>query len=500
MSQLLRLKMVGIAVLLGLGAHAQTAGGVGASSPTVRVLRSVAGTSGSEQAGRYVIEDPKTVFHIPGDKQVIVYFEWEGPLGPHHFEGYWKNPEGKVVVVSEFKYEAKQKRFGGYWSLTLTESMVSGMWSLEARVDGEVTGAHTFQVVAAPGVGPTETVRKLLEPAEVYRKGVAATVSVEKLDAGRKTLSTSSGFFVSPDRLLTAFQAIDGAAFVRVRYPDGRRAEVSLVSAWNRWQDWAVLKMDAGSTPMLPLAASKSWAVGDRVYYLDVKTEDNRTIVDANITGASKTAESGERLNLSFYYREASIGSPVVNEYGDVIAMLGGLPFPGAWWKDATRDLRTYNYGSGGTAVPIELVTANQFTSQPATLEAMLTGGQFLPLFPDHRDISRAGIYRYLDNRVAGQPYGLEDKFEYSRKDREAFVYVMWQPSIKRKGQIYFRVFGLDNKMLSQSKPGKITLNPGEVSYSTWQLNISTWPLGIYRLDVMLDQDTMWRGFLRIVE
>ena len=135
-SGILLLVISAFPLVLGAGGMPQTAGGVTAAGPSTRVIRSVAGTKGSQQAGRYVIEDPKTVFHIPGDKEVIVYFEWEGSLGPHHFEGHWKNPEGKVVVVSDFQYEAKQKRFGGYWSLLLSQNTAPGMWALEAIVDG----------------------------------------------------------------------------------------------------------------------------------------------------------------------------------------------------------------------------------------------------------------------------------------------------------------------------------------------------------------------------
>ncbi len=484
-----------------LAAPAQTAGGVAATGPATRVVRSVAGTKGSQQAGRYVIEDPKTAFHIPGDKEVIVYFEWDGSLGFHNFEGRWKNPEGKAVVVSDFKYEAKQKRFGAYWSLLLSETTMPGLWALEALVDGEITGTHTFQILAAPGVGPAAPIRKLLNPSEVYQKGVAATVYVEKLDSGRKVLSTGSGFFLGSDRLLTAFQAIDGAGFLRVRFPDGRQSDVTTVSAWHRWQDWAVLRVDAGATPILPVAEDRSWQVGDRIFFLTVKTEGSRTIVDANITGTSKTADGGERMDLSTPFAGDSIGSPVVNEYGDVIGMLGGLPFPGAWWRDPVRSyFALHASGSGATAVPTELVVAGSASQQPAALESMLTNGQFLPPIAEHRDISRATIARYLDSRTPGFTNPQDEKFEYSRKDREAFLYVLWEPKIKRKGQVSFRVYGLDNRMLSQSKPGKINLRPGEFSTSTWQLNVSTWPLGIYRIDIIIDQDTMWRGFLKVVE
>ena len=102
-------------------------GGVEASGPTFRPVRSVSGSKGSAEAGRFVMDDPRTLFYIPADKQVIVYFEWEGPTGKHNLEGYWKNPEGKVSAISDFKYESREKRFGAYWTLTLSDTMATGL-------------------------------------------------------------------------------------------------------------------------------------------------------------------------------------------------------------------------------------------------------------------------------------------------------------------------------------------------------------------------------------
>src|SRR2546425_709855 len=65
-----------------------------------RLLRSLSGTKGQESGGRFVIEDPRAVFQIPEDKQIIVYFEWQGPPGLHHIECSWKNPEARVVSSS----------------------------------------------------------------------------------------------------------------------------------------------------------------------------------------------------------------------------------------------------------------------------------------------------------------------------------------------------------------------------------------------------------------
>src|SRR5712692_2133081 len=75
-------------------------------TPRFRLLRSVSGSVGQESGGRFVIEDPRTVFQIPGDKQVIVSFEWQGPPGQHHIECSWKDPSGKVVITASLDQRA----------------------------------------------------------------------------------------------------------------------------------------------------------------------------------------------------------------------------------------------------------------------------------------------------------------------------------------------------------------------------------------------------------
>src|SRR5258708_39457993 len=84
-----------------------------------RKLRSVSGATGHEDKGRFVMDDARSVFTTSTDPKVIVYFEWEGPLGPHHFEGLWKSPEGKIVLISDFSYEAKTPHYSGYWTMLL---------------------------------------------------------------------------------------------------------------------------------------------------------------------------------------------------------------------------------------------------------------------------------------------------------------------------------------------------------------------------------------------
>ena len=79
-------------------------GGARAAEPSFRVIRSVSGTKLFDEGGPSGVQDPRSLFYANTDKEIIVYFTWEGSPGPHHFEGLWKNPAGKIAMTSEFDY------------------------------------------------------------------------------------------------------------------------------------------------------------------------------------------------------------------------------------------------------------------------------------------------------------------------------------------------------------------------------------------------------------
>ncbi len=80
-------------------------------------------------------------------------------------------------------------------------------------------------------------------------------------------------------------------------------------------------------------------------------------------------------------------------------------------------------------------------------------------------------------------------------------VLVTWLPKQKRKGIPSLHLYTLDNNLLNKS-PGtkKISVNPQKLSYTAWEVPLLNLPPGVYRVDVLLDADTVWRTFFRIVD
>jgi len=494
--------------------NAQTpqAGGVTVAEPKFRLVRSVSGTKGSQQGDHYVIEDPRTVFYLPEDKQIIVYFEWEGPLGLHHLEGFWKNPEGKVVVMSDFTYESKHKRFAGFWSLLLSESMPAGVWAMEAHVDGEVAGTHNFQIAVAPRPASATPSRRILGPQDIYKLAAPAMASIERLDAQRHRLGLGSGFVLENDLIATSFENIEGARYLRVVLATGPSLDFDSVVAWNRREDWALLKAQAPFGNALTPAKPNSWEVGDRCFSLDSPQPGGWTIVDGSITGTHKFSEVGDRLNIDLTLSRTASGSPLLNEYGEVIGVIAALslvPDMSSLTTSVEDGFRGYpgNLLGGGftigfgplLAIPISLVQFPKPDTAVTTLTDMTKSGQFPEGLTKNDNLLQGTVAKSI-RRAGPQLVAVDQKFEFQRKDTEINVLITWHGESKLKSIASLRIYNIDNHLVGTARPLKVNLSKGQLMYSTWTIGLGQLPLGTYRVDLVLGTDPVWRSFFRLVD
>jgi hypothetical protein len=474
------------------------------SGARFRVTRSICGSKGSQQRGRFMIEDPRSVFSIPQDRQVIVYFELEGPLGMHRIEGLWKSPSGKIATISDFNYESQERRFSANWTLALSESAETGTWTLEAHIDGEYVGAFTFQIVANASPADTAPKKRLLSPSETYQRLLASTVMIEKLGKGGVLLGIHTGFIISPTVLLSSFQAVDSASKTRVIFPDGRAQETDQLLAWNRNQDWAAIKIEAGQTPALPFAQENSWDIGDPVSYLDVAPEGNRVLSEVKIIGKNNFPSAGDRLNLTNPITAKAVGAPLLNVYGEVIGILGGGLNPG---NDQGNSIEIYlpdgfqaaNRISGAMAVPISMVNLKQTT--PYAMENLIRDGVSFPPLVAGRHVSFIQFTHRID-KSSGNPWPADYATQFSKRNDKMAIFVMWDPKAEIKGQVSFQIYNRDNKPLvlpQKIKDAKVGLKPGKRVPTCWQIDISDMPVGIYRVDVLLNDEPASRAFFRIV-
>lgn len=476
-----------------------------ASGSPYHVLRSIAGAAGHEDNNKFVMDDPRSLFSAGKDSKVIVYFEWEGPVGQHHFEGLWRSPEGKIVLISDFRYEAKTTRYSGYWTMLLSDGTPSGEWNLEARIDGEPAGSLSFVITGSP-VAHAPTPPQPLSLAELYRRAMDATVIIEKLAADGSPVDRSTGFWVGDGQVLTSFESIDGADTLRVSLSSGSQIKTSQVLAWNRWQDWALLKVDAHPKVFLRRRNTGAVSVGDHCVFLEWGPLGSK-LTDGSITGTNSFPRAGSRLLVASGVSSQSVGGALLDELGNYVGIIGGTIIPSAnpirilgLLNDPSASASTLDWDSTGLAAPLSLLPEVPSNTTPTSLAELADRGEFAPLVIKSQAVRYVTVTSAVTKESSSITFPENSKLIFSKRDNKAAVYVSWQSQSKEKVTYGLRLFTADNKMITSSKTQQISLSQGKYASTTWNLPVGLMSPGIYRVDLLVNDQTSWREFIRVTE
>jgi hypothetical protein len=472
---------------------------------TVRLVRSTAGTKGRVVGSRYAIDDPRTTFG-PEDRQIVVYFEWEGTAGAHQCQASWKDPSGKVVLVSPLEVRTQGRRFGAYWTLTLPESPALGLWAVVAEVDGQSAGTHAIQIQSAAALAGVQGVsRRLLDSAEIYKRASAATAVVESVLPSGEVLRRGSGFFLDERLFVTAFQLVDGTIAVRITLADGRTLTTDLVAARDPRQDWIVLQTPVTDAPRLPVEQPQRWAVGDHTSYVESQGDGSRILAEATIVGANTYGKAGRRMNLRGQPTLSAAGAPLVSDYGEIIGVLGGALRRGEGPTEGLAFAGRQRLGNlaliEALAVPVALIPSPASIGAPVHLADLAAQGEFLPVLRWSPDIVSATLAHGVE-RKNGVPMAIDQGRVFGRQDPGVVVFITWQPKADVKGVSTFRVYDEDNRLIAATQPAEFRLKRGIYAVSTWRMSLasSTMAAGDYRVDLQLDREVVARLFFRFEE
>lgn len=457
-----------------------------AQQPTIHVVRISSGPSGSTVNGDFALTAERSIFNRSDDREVIVLFQWDGVPGAHRLVAQWRSPDSAVTASSAIDYVAKAARFGAYWSLPLSSAMALGTWSIEATVDGMPAGRFTFEVtdhnVASSPVKP------MLTPAALYERLDRAFVVLGRSSRAGRSLAAAAGFRAGGGLVYTAMSALDSADDIRVLSRDGTAAPLTTVVAWNRAQHWAVLS-GAAAADTLAIAAADATKVGSRCVSLEGTSATGRVLSECTITGQDAQGATPSFI-ATFRVGGAVSGAPVLNEFGELIGLVGDLNPIGAEGAVA------YRLGGSLPGTPIVPIGAIQVDGAAArvTLADLRSRGVTVPGVVGEEHVLTGGFGR-VDAK--GKLVSTEHHDELSLREKGCAIFVMWNPRERLRGQLNARLFGEDNRVAADSKPMKGDLGKGQTATSAWSFSMPA-SAGTYRADVLLDATPIWRGFLRV--
>jgi hypothetical protein len=438
---------------------AATGAGLGAQAP--QLIRAISGPSGRVVGNDLVIDDVRDRFVYPQDRSLVVYFEWRVPAGSHVLSATWKQPDGRVAVVSP-------------------------------DVQIQTSGAHTFEL-AGKALDPLYSLDRIVK---TY---LPSTVWVDRLDQQGDRIDRSSGFVLAPGVIATAFQSIDAAAALAIEFADGRRVSPAGIAAVSRMGDWALLRADTGQVAPIP-RARQGPAVGANVAVFDT-SNDQRTAIVSRVLSIATPAGYPPRMLLRPGVEPAAVGGPVISEDGSVVGMVGASLTPGSRPDPRVPRPLAGAEVSGPADTSGAILLADVPEAPPlavTTLGQLAAQGTLTPLLQPTPEFISGGISLTASAGASATPYGAE----FSRGGNGTVtVYSTWRTQRNTratKGTLAVTVYDAANHPHARAaKPVSLAraAQRFEVSFPVQAL-----PVGYYRIDVAWNDAPVWRGYVHIAE
>jgi hypothetical protein len=105
-----------------------------------------------------------------------------------------------------------------------------------------------------------------------------------------------------------------------------------------------------------------------------------------------------------------------------------------------------------------------------------------------------------MDLRPNVAPMPQDERYEFSRTDKQFAIFLLWTPKEKLSGQANFKIYDLNNRMLLTGKPAKLNVRANNVGYTGWQIGIESVPAGTYRLDAVVSEQPVWRTYFTVTD
>jgi S1-C subfamily serine protease len=437
------------------------------------------------------LDETRNRFVYPQDRTLVVYFEFDASPGDHVLTATWKMPDGRVSSVSpDVKILTSTQELNCYWIFDITPSSPNGPWTVEIRIDGQPAGSHAFELA---GLDPTNS-RFTLD--RVFKTYGPSLVRIYRVDESGRRDDPSRGFVIRTNTVATAFQSIDSATGLDVEFADGRRVRADEVLGVSRLGDWALIRVETAGIVPIPRSESSSVSIGVQLCAF-MSDGGTQVLVPVTVGGISVIPSYGGRIRFSPSLSEDALGGPLIDDRGQVVAIVGGSVTPGL------RAKRVYRAGTlpltttGAATMLSELPTAAP--SSGKSFAKLWAESLFTPTLVSMPEVTAGGTTKRLPNNPSEG--AIEDAMEFSaRDDGSVSVYTFWTRQGKlSKGEVAGGLFDAANRTIAIVPAKKISLGSSAQRYS-FSVAIKSLPPGYYRIDVMWDRKPAWRSYIRVLE
>jgi TonB family protein len=211
-----------------------------------------------------------------------------------------------------------------FWIAAFVTVLAESLLAQQSQPPPPITATAQSPAAAAASQSPQATPGQTpsSELGNIEAKVRPSVIWVTTFDAKGNLLRTESGFFISADgRFVTTAQAIDGGVNAVAKTADGGIYNVAGVLTLSKSVDLAVLKADVRPQKLLrflDLNKTGEVSLGAKVAVVGSVLAGN----EGATRNATITGQSSDRLEIAGATAASSVGSPIVNENGDVIGII----------------------------------------------------------------------------------------------------------------------------------------------------------------------------------
>ena len=202
----------------------------------------------------------------------------------------------------------------------------TGVWPFRRRAVRSPAALVLLVLAAVPVVAAAPAAGAPIPLPQLFKQTAPAVVVITQSDAGGRTTSLGSGFFVSPTGVLVTNAHVvapdRGAVRLTVKLASGATSEDVRVIHVDAQRDVAVLAVRASGVPYLKVGNSDAVQVGETVVAIGNPEGLELTMTTGIVEGIRLDPESGAHfIQHQAPLSHGSSGGPLLNLNGEVIGI-----------------------------------------------------------------------------------------------------------------------------------------------------------------------------------